>query len=240
MASSYSPKIATNNLVLAWDAANPKSYPGSGTTVYDLSGNGNNFTLINGTSYNAGGYFQTDGVNDYIKSASTVNLSGYDYVVVDLWMKSLNDATYCQAFEHSNNWNTNTGGFGLFIHNNGSGYVKNMNHTNHNGSAARNYAFTMDQNWCNHINLYSKVSDSTGRLVWTNGNLTAFSNNNGYPTGTSTGAASFRNDTIYMGARGGTSAFGQGGYGSFKIYGFKFSDANSEQNFNALRSRYGI
>jgi hypothetical protein len=37
MAFNYSPKIVTDGLVLYLDAANPRSYPGTGTTWYDLS-----------------------------------------------------------------------------------------------------------------------------------------------------------------------------------------------------------
>ena len=47
MALAHSPKIVTDGLVLCLDAGNPKSYPGSGTTWYDLSGNGNNGTNSN-------------------------------------------------------------------------------------------------------------------------------------------------------------------------------------------------
>jgi len=50
LALSHSPSIITNGLVLCLDAANSKSYPGSGTTWTDLSGNGNNGTLVNGIS----------------------------------------------------------------------------------------------------------------------------------------------------------------------------------------------
>lgn len=67
MGISYNPKIATRGLVLHLDAANPRSYPGSGTTWYDLSGQGNNCTLINGVGYssdNNGGLI-FDGVSDY-------------------------------------------------------------------------------------------------------------------------------------------------------------------------------
>jgi len=45
MAFSHSPKIVTDGLVLCLDAADKNSYPGSGTTWTDLSGNGNNGTL---------------------------------------------------------------------------------------------------------------------------------------------------------------------------------------------------
>ena len=44
MAIFYNPSIVSSGLVLALDAGNPKSYPGSGTTWTDLSGQSNNFT----------------------------------------------------------------------------------------------------------------------------------------------------------------------------------------------------
>ena len=46
MAFHYSPRVVTNGLVLALDAANPNSYPGSGTTWYDLSGNNLHMSLL--------------------------------------------------------------------------------------------------------------------------------------------------------------------------------------------------
>jgi len=241
MAFGRGPKIVKDNLVLMLDAANPKSYPGTGTTWYDLSGNGNHFSLVNGVSFNSEGYFTTDGVNDHIKSTNTVDLSSYDYVVVDIWLKSLDDTTFQQAFEHSNNWNTNSGGFGLFIHNNGSGFVKNENHTNHKDQIARNYVVTMNENWINHVNLYAGIPDSTGRQTWTNGSSEAYDGRVDYSgNGTTSSTVSFRNDTFYMGGRGGASLFGQAGYSSFKVYGFKFSDGDVLQNYNALKGRFGL
>jgi hypothetical protein len=47
----YNTSIARDGLVLHLDAANKKSYPGTGTTWKDLNGNGNNGTLINGVGY---------------------------------------------------------------------------------------------------------------------------------------------------------------------------------------------
>jgi len=41
MGIAYNPKIATDGLVLCLDAANVKSYPGTGTTWFDLSGRNN-------------------------------------------------------------------------------------------------------------------------------------------------------------------------------------------------------
>jgi len=62
------PNIITDGLVLALDAANPRSYPGTGTSWNDLSGNGNNGTLVNGPTFNSdnNGSIVFDGVDDYI------------------------------------------------------------------------------------------------------------------------------------------------------------------------------
>ena len=51
MSVSYNPKIVTDGLVLYLDAANSRSYPGSGSTWYDLSGNSRNASLFNGYAY---------------------------------------------------------------------------------------------------------------------------------------------------------------------------------------------
>ena len=74
---AYNPKIVTDGLVLCLDAANPKSYPGSGTTWYDLSGNGNHGTLINGPTYNSDnkGSIVFDGIDDYVSFTNPLNQS---------------------------------------------------------------------------------------------------------------------------------------------------------------------
>lgn len=64
MSAFEGPKIPTNGLVLSYDAANKKSYPGSGTTLYDLGPNKNNATL-DGVMYNSerGGALYFDPAN---------------------------------------------------------------------------------------------------------------------------------------------------------------------------------
>jgi hypothetical protein len=65
MALAHSPSVITTNLGLCLDAANPRSWPGSGTAWNDVSGNARNGTLVNGTAYNSsnGGSFVFDGVD---------------------------------------------------------------------------------------------------------------------------------------------------------------------------------
>jgi hypothetical protein len=61
------PHIVTEGLVLSLDAANTKSYPGSGTTWFDKSGRGANSTLVNGPTFNSAneGSIVFDGIDDY-------------------------------------------------------------------------------------------------------------------------------------------------------------------------------
>lgn len=84
MAFNRGPKIVTNGLVLYLDAANNKSYPGSGTVWRDLSGNSNhcNYTYNNGLIVYSGttpnSYLERtsyDTNNDFYRSTNTVNLS---------------------------------------------------------------------------------------------------------------------------------------------------------------------
>ena len=68
MSGKSGPDIVENGLVLCLDAANKFSYPRTGTTWTDLSGNSNNGTLTNGPTFSAGnmGSILFDGTNDYV------------------------------------------------------------------------------------------------------------------------------------------------------------------------------
>lgn len=54
---AYETNIVTNGLVLNLDASNPLSYPGSGSTWFDISGNGRNYSISGNASWNSSGYF---------------------------------------------------------------------------------------------------------------------------------------------------------------------------------------
>ena len=88
MAASSGPDVIDTGLVLALDAADRNSYPGSGTTWRDLSGNGRNGTL-NGVGYNSanGGSLSFDGVNAYVDfgNSSVFNQSGGKSFTITCW-----------------------------------------------------------------------------------------------------------------------------------------------------------
>lgn len=78
MAFSFSPKIVTDGLVLYLDAANTRSYPGSGTTWSDISRSRINGTLVNGPTFSSAnaGSIVFDGVDDACTFPSNTFNSG--------------------------------------------------------------------------------------------------------------------------------------------------------------------
>lgn len=87
--NTTTPNIVTNGLVLHLDAGNIASYPGTGTTWTDLSGNNNNGTLVNGVGYNNanGGALVFDGVNDYVDLKSTYYISTSSPFTANIFFK---------------------------------------------------------------------------------------------------------------------------------------------------------
>jgi len=73
MSLNHSPAIVTDGLVLCLDAANVRSYPGTGTTWTDRSTSGNNGTLTNGPTFDSGngGSIVLDRANDLVSVTIT-------------------------------------------------------------------------------------------------------------------------------------------------------------------------
>ena len=85
------PNVVLTNLVTHLDASNSSSYSGSGSTWFDISGNGNNATIYNGVSYStsgSGGHLSLDGSNGYIQLASNSSAAPYanQTFTIDMWV----------------------------------------------------------------------------------------------------------------------------------------------------------
>lgn len=85
--SSEIPPIVTNGLVLNYDAGLIPSYPRGGTAINDVSGFGNNGTLVNGVGYSSdgGGSLSFDGVNDYVQTPIKPDVNS---LTITMWVKS--------------------------------------------------------------------------------------------------------------------------------------------------------
>lgn len=100
MATRYSPKIVTSGLVLALDAANKLSYPGSGTSWYDMSGNSYNGTLTNSPTFSGAnsGTFIFDGTNDNVQLGNASTFLPTSAITINSWAKTNVTGVYKKIF----------------------------------------------------------------------------------------------------------------------------------------------
>jgi len=79
--NTFSPIIVNTKLVLCLDSVNVKSYPGTGSSFYDLTLNGNNFNFATSPPFD--GVLNFDGVTDYgtMSYNSNYNLSNTDFTM---------------------------------------------------------------------------------------------------------------------------------------------------------------
>lgn len=81
MANRYGPRIVTDGLVMCLDAADKNSYPGSGATWYDLSGNGYNGTIVGTVPHGNGVFTLPKTVGNYI-NVTGINLSTTNHTIM--------------------------------------------------------------------------------------------------------------------------------------------------------------
>jgi hypothetical protein len=227
----------TSGLILHVDAGRGTSTtgPSGGPTWFDISGSGNNVILQNSPTW-VNGTFQFNGTNQWARTAGNLNLTAFDSVTVEIVVRST-ASTGGMFWEHTADWNTNTGGIGLAPHSNGNSNVVNSFHTNHNTGPARNYLSSLNNNWAVHTNIYSRIGDPTGRLTYVNGQPVVFDTGPGYPTSTATTGGSFANSIIYFASRGGTTSFCPCQIMMFRVYNRKLNDSEIFQNYQAIQGR---
>ncbi len=88
MALSHNPSLVTEGLIIYLDANNTSSYAGTGTTWYDLSGNGRHASLISSPSYEGfggGKYLSFDGSTNFATIPYTIT---DNLITVGFWYYS--------------------------------------------------------------------------------------------------------------------------------------------------------
>ena len=228
MGAFAGPEIPSDGLVLALDAGNTKSYPGSGTTWTDLSGNGNTGTLTNGPTYSSanGGSIVFDGSNDYIPIPENSALNTQT-PTVEVWVKT-NATTQNGFWFEKGQVNTQ---YSLFQ----EGAVIQWR-MNLDGSV--NNLSTTTATYMNTSNWYQVVATYTSgsRKLYINGTLV----NSDAQTGTITTNANGMSIGAYGGFNGSRGYYYNGNIASVKIYNRALSATEIQQNFNATRGRYGL
>lgn len=250
MAQYFSPKIVTNGLIAYIDPANSKSYPGSGTMLADLSGNGN-------SGVTSGAEFVSEGPGSYLQNVG--NISG------QMQISMVHSTTLNSAFT------TTTGGWVIeeLIWTNSVVYPEADGGSVASGPAYTTGATGFDWNHGVQSTAQMRFGQSSSAasgyeddvtlsipaslggtglwrlrtIIWDRGN----NRNSLYINGTYVGAVSTPNTAgtaiydgggIVFGALYGWRHFGR--RGPIKIYNRILTGDEVLQNFNALRGRYNI
>ncbi len=219
MSINYNPKIVTDGLVLYLDAANPKSYPGTGTSWYDLSGNGNNGTMTGSPTYTSG-KISFDGTDDYVSlSVPTINNSDISFCS---WIKKLsNPSSYSQIIGNNNPQGA------LYVGPTTGGIFCQFTI---GGSTLNSGTYNMPLNEWHYIVGTWKTNDYIKLYVDGVWKIQSGVTYSGIPQ-------SFSN--IYIGRYSGGTYF-NAEINNSKIYNRALSATEILQNFNAIRGRYGI
>ena len=230
MAFNRGPKIVTDGLVLALDAASKNSYPGSGTVWNDISGNNNTGSLFNGITFNTGNtgnlFFNSSSlqyVDFYVPNLGTTT-------TVEIWC-NIQNLTNTMVFGW-NKYDVWTGSS-----NNGLGY--NTGNTDIYGiSNTVTAALGCLNNWKQYV--FEMRSD----ITYTNNKIyiNAISQTLSQILGTETAAnRNFNSGYGRIGVwRTDTSYCMTMNCASFKIYNRALSQAEISQNYNAQKSRFNL
>lgn len=225
------PNIVTSGMVLNLDAGYIPSYPTTGTTWNDLSGNGFNGTLVNGPTFSSlgGGSIVFDGSNDYVSITDNATLRPTVFTT-NIWVKK-NTLTQVQSILFTKRFSATLSPFNSYSiqQDPGTGLPYRFCIGNASG---QNYLDTPNINdllWHNLVMTYDN-STIVGYLDGVNiGSLSAAS------------PISYSTLNLFMAGStyGGTSSF-NGNISCFFIYNRVLSESEILKNYNATKSRFGL
>ena len=239
MSIGYGPRVVTDGLVLALDAADTNSYSGSGSTLYDLSGGGNDGT-ISGATFNSDGYFDFDGTNDDVIDTGTSFLKTNDNVTLEAFFNhDSNSGSYFFLYEGEGDGFGGNVEFHVYAD---SGYLSSWFTTssgdfNLGGSGVSAAAITAGE-WNHAAVTYSNLSTASGASskLYLNGVEIESS------SGATVDLASMPTSSLLIGRPYSTSLGRRydGQVAAIKVYNRTLSESEIQKNFNALRGRFGI
>jgi hypothetical protein len=217
--------IVTTNLSMFLDAGNASSYPGSGTAWTDLSGNSRNGTLTGGPTYTSadGGAIIFDGTNDFVQCSGSITATAATFVT---WMRRNGPQDDFDGIIYSRS--ATATGISFFGTTNKISYTWN--------NAVNTYTWDSgltipDLTWC--MVAVSVTSTTATAYLCQSSGITSATNTVSHTSTTL--------DDIKVGADElGGFRFFNGRIATAMIYDRALSADEITQNFNALRSRYGL
>ena len=235
MSFNYSPKIVTDGLIFYVDAANPKSYAGVGTVWSDMSKNSNDGTLTNGPTFDSdnGGSIVFDGSNDYVSHGDVLNFERTDSFSIDVWTKldSISTTQILVAKWINKGYEIfflNPGKIGWTLANTEGG-VNQIRVDSSNNAVSVGEIFNL-------CVTYDGSSSTSGMKIYKNGSLLSASSiyNN-------LNSSISLVDEFRLGANSSGSPLPlNGNIFNTKIYNKELMDDEVFQNYNALKTRFGL
>jgi hypothetical protein len=234
MGLNHSPKIVTNGLVLCLDAGNTKSYSGSGTTWTDLSGRGNSATMFGSVPFetDTAQCFNFATATGVSSAASTLGFTFASNMVqttgdftISCWIKNPNTSS-AQVGLFSNAGSAD--GYRFGIGTDGIYFLIGPNYTEGTVTFTSSLSASV---WHNVVAVYDRTVSYNIRL-FRNG---IYNNAASIPTS----QTAFTNATPGI-VRSACCGVYTGKLANFKVYNKALSASEIEQNFNALRGRFGI
>jgi len=216
--------VYNNGLVLNLDAGNANSYPGTGTTWFDLA-SGNNGTLVNGPTYDTanGGSLLFDGVNDRVSTFGT-QFPNNGSKTIDVWFRTT--STVRQGLCGTRD--TLSTGWVFTINRTTTGRLTYF----HTGSGVAEFAAGITTNtWYNAV----ATHDSTNGLVkiYLNGSLIGSSNVSVIYSSSFNGVIGDEDSNV-------PSTPFKGNIPKVAIYNKVLTDTEILNNFNSTRGRFGL
>ena len=245
MAVRYNPKIVTDGLVMAVDAGNTRSYPGTGTTWFDISGNNNNGTVVgdevsfdsNNNSFKFLGAPANDNNDDYVSFPNTSWTLGANFTI-EIWNYYDSDSTptdtpWAGGCLYTNSaaadWNTGSGNNNGLLFGYNSIVYKNTSNSETQVDLSTSPATRV---WHQHVMV---VTSGTGKIYVDNVELATLSNMRTYTQS---------NGVLALGTADRFSNNRRGEYlgliSNARIYTKSLSTAQILQNYNALKGRFGL
>ena len=220
---SGGPNIVVDGLVLSLDAANTKSYPGTGTVWSDLSRNGNNGTLTNGPTFNAGngGNIVFDGSNDFVSVVGSITVTTATFLI---WIYRNGPQNNYSGLFYSRG--TSVSGIGFYSTTNNLSYTWNNAPNTYNfnsGLLVPNLQWSMCAVSVSASNAVLYVGSSNGLLSSTN-NISHSSSIINF--------LRIASDALWSPFKGSVS--------NAMFYNRALSPTEILQNFNATKGRFGL
>jgi len=239
--------IVTDGLILNLDATNINSYPGSGTTWTDTSGYNNSGTLTNGPTFlreRGRGSIVFDGVDDYIDvvRSSIYQFSNTSAFSLSAWI----NVTSSGDFNNIISYALGSGDFrGYYLSLISSASLPPIgtrvrsfvfdyyDGTNFRGILGADNSVTFGS-WT-MITATSETNSVSGMRVYQNGSLVSYINR-GVATPNS---INYTGLFLRVGARENIALL-KGSVSNVQIYNRALSQQEVQQNYNALKSRFGL